>query len=90
MTRYFLGHDVTVVTDANGRFSMNAPAFDSGYSVSIAKGSWCGGKVQLGQPNLNGLAPRLVNYRGFISATGSKFAPQNLGAIAVRPTRIGC
>ena len=90
LTRYFLGHDVTVVTDANGRFSVDAPSFDRGFSVSIAKGSWCAGKVQLGQPNLNGLAPRLVNYRGFISATGSKFAPQNLGAIAVRPIRIGC
>ena len=25
LTRYFLGHDVTVVTDANGRFSVDAP-----------------------------------------------------------------
>ncbi len=90
LIRGWLRRDVTVVTDANGRFSVNTSSWSLGMTVSIGKGLQCAGKVHLGQPNLNGLVPRLVSYRGFIATTGSKLAPQYLGAIAVRPIRIGC
>jgi len=90
LTRAYLGRDLRVVTDANGRFSVNAVAIDSGYSISLSNLRWCGGRVQIGQPNLTGLQPRLVNYGGFFSKTGSTFGPRNLGTIAVRPVAIGC
>ena len=90
LTRAYLGRDLRVVTDANGRFSVNAVAIDSGYSISLSNLRWCGGRVQIGQPNLTGLQPRLVNYGGFLSKTGSTFGPRDLGTIAVRPVTIGC
>lgn len=90
MTRAYLGRDVRVTTDANGRFSVNAIAIDRGYSISMTSAQWCGGRVKIGQPNLAGLQPRLVNYGGYFAKVGSTFEPRNLGAIAVRPVAIGC